>query len=196
MAVCSAQDHYENIYAVVRGMKSFMLLPPCDAYRLRIVPYPMANYQHNPSGQLDLVPVGRGEVLLSSTTALLNLCPYLQRSAVAHPTCWQQGGQSPHPCKMCMQGVPWTALDPFPHTKQDLDNSKSEYPDYWDADLPPPLYVEVHAGEVLYLPSLWFHHVKQAMAGAEAVIAVNYWYDMAYDCRYAYTRAMDSLARL
>ncbi len=50
-----AQDHYENIYAVVRGVKSFTLLPPCDAYRLRTRPYPVARYRHNPSGQLDLV---------------------------------------------------------------------------------------------------------------------------------------------
>ncbi len=94
-----------------------------------------------------------------------------------------------------MQEVPWTALDPYPRLRQDLDRCRAEFPEYWDADLPPPLHVDVKAGEVLYLPSLWFHHVRQSMAGDEAVIAVNNWYDMAWDCRAAYARAMESLAQ-
>ena len=53
--LCGAQDTYENVYAVVRGVKSFTLLPPCDAYRLRMQPHPIARYQQDPNGQLDLV---------------------------------------------------------------------------------------------------------------------------------------------
>ncbi len=95
-----------------------------------------------------------------------------------------------------MQEVLATALDPCPSLRQDVDLCRAEYPEFWDADLPPPLRVDVKAGEVLYLPSLWFHHVRQSTSGVEAVIAVNIWYDMVYDCRAAYADAMDSFAWL
>ena len=52
-----------------------------------------------------------------------------------------------------------------------------------------PIVVEVRAGECLYLPAMWYHHVTQARdeSGTPA-IAVNYWYDMNFDDRYAYAR--------
>ncbi len=53
----AVQDHYENIYAVICGVKVFSLLPPADAYRLGITPYPVAQYARDQLGrlQLDLV---------------------------------------------------------------------------------------------------------------------------------------------
>jgi oxalate decarboxylase/phosphoglucose isomerase-like protein (cupin superfamily) len=38
-----------------------------------------------------------------------------------------------------------------------------------------PLRVTVRAGQVLYLPSLWFHQVSQA---GPITIAVNFWHEM------------------
>ncbi len=49
--------------------------------------------------------------------------------------------------------------------------------------------LQVHAGEMLYLPSLWFHHVQQT----HGCIAVNYWYDMEYDIRYNYYKFIETL---
>jgi jumonji domain-containing protein 7 len=40
----------------------------------------------------------------------------------------------------------------------------------------PPLTLTVQPGELLYLPSMWYHKVKQA----DRTIAVNYWYDMSF----------------
>jgi len=41
-----------------------------------------------------------------------------------------------------------------------------------------PLRVEVSAGELLYLPALWWHAVSQRADGPrESTIAVNYWYE-------------------
>lgn len=40
----------------------------------------------------------------------------------------------------------------------------------------------VKEGQVLYLPALWYHQVAQS----GRTIAVNYWHDMEYDCRYLY----------
>ncbi|KAK6360150.1 hypothetical protein TWF730_006303 [Orbilia blumenaviensis] len=42
-----------------------------------------------------------------------------------------------------------------------------------------PMRVEVKAGEMLYLPALWYHQVAQRVDEDEGVcVAVNYWYDM------------------
>ncbi|KAJ7283646.1 cupin-like domain-containing protein [Mycena rebaudengoi] len=43
--------------------------------------------------------------------------------------------------------------------------------------LPPgslPIHITIHAGETLYLPAGWWHHVQQA----DRTIALNWWYDM------------------
>ena len=47
-----------------------------------------------------------------------------------------------------------------------------------------PITVDVHAGETLYLPSLWYHSVLQIdeqLQGFSGTIAVNWWYDMDYE---------------
>ncbi|KAJ3129380.1 hypothetical protein HK098_001481 [Nowakowskiella sp. JEL0407] len=57
-----------------------------------------------------------------------------------------------------------------------------------------PLVVEVLPGDILYLPSMWFHRVEQKEETLElrdgrkieCVMAINYWYDMEFDSRYAY----------
>lgn len=40
--------------------------------------------------------------------------------------------------------------------------------------------VTLQPGEVLYLPSLWFHAVHQQADSQGLCVAVNYWYDMDY----------------
>lgn len=40
-----------------------------------------------------------------------------------------------------------------------------------------PLEIRVKPGEMLYLPSLWYHQVEQV----GRTVAVNYWYDMKFD---------------
>ncbi|KAG8560979.1 hypothetical protein GDO81_015204 [Engystomops pustulosus] len=77
--------------------------------------------------------------------------------------------------------VPWIPVDP-------LEPDLSLYPAYGETR---PLHVTVKAGEMLYLPSLWFHHVRQS----HGCIAVNYWYDMEYDIKYHYFQLLDSLTK-
>eukprot|EP00878_Enallax_costatus_P002734 GHUV01002923.1.p1 GENE.GHUV01002923.1~~GHUV01002923.1.p1 ORF type:complete len:339 (+),score=90.12 GHUV01002923.1:360-1376(+) len=48
------KDHYENLYAVVRGKKVFHLLPPTDVYRMGLQLYPAAQYTQA-GGQLQPV---------------------------------------------------------------------------------------------------------------------------------------------
>lgn len=56
----------------------------------------------------------------------------------------------------------------------------------------------LRAGQMLYLPSLWYHFVKQEqelLDGFEAAIAVNFWYDMDYDARFCYAAFVSRLGR-
>lgn len=55
-----------------------------------------------------------------------------------------------------------------------------------------PLRVTVSAGETLYLPSYWFHHVTQT----HATIAMNYWYDIDYGPAYGVFQTFDEIARV
>ncbi|KPP58941.1 jmjC domain-containing protein 7-like [Scleropages formosus] len=77
--------------------------------------------------------------------------------------------------------VPWTPLDP-------LSPDVERFPQYRHAR---PMLCTVRAGEMLYLPSLWFHHVRQS----HGCIAVNFWYDMEFDIKYNYFQLLDSLSR-
>ena len=40
-----------------------------------------------------------------------------------------------------------------------------------------PVKVTLEAGDMFYLPSLWYHRVTQSFE----TVAVNYWYDMRFD---------------
>ncbi|XP_078263196.1 bifunctional peptidase and (3S)-lysyl hydroxylase JMJD7 [Rhinoraja longicauda] len=78
--------------------------------------------------------------------------------------------------------VPWIPLDP-------LNPDLSRFPEY---SLARPAHCTVRAGEMLYLPSLWFHHVRQS----HGCIAVNFWYDMEYDIKYNYFQFLDSVTKV
>ncbi|KAG8049829.1 hypothetical protein GUJ93_ZPchr0009g938 [Zizania palustris] len=67
----------------------------------------------------------------------------------------------------------------------------SSFPLYFEG--PKPIHCTVRAGEMLYLPSMWFHHVSQSPGPNGLTIAVNYWYDMQFDIKYAYFNFLRSI---
>jgi jumonji domain-containing protein 7 len=73
--------------------------------------------------------------------------------------------------------VPWIPIDPEDNTTG--ERIYEQYPRY---RLVQALRVTVHPGEVLYLPSMWYHYVRQQ----GRTVAVNWWYDMEYGANYAY----------
>ncbi|XP_011301391.1 jmjC domain-containing protein 7 [Fopius arisanus] len=77
--------------------------------------------------------------------------------------------------------IPWITVDP-------LKPDYVRYPMYKNATT---VKVSVQAGDVLYLPSLWFHHVQQS----QACIAINFWYDMEYDLKYVYFKGLELLTQ-
>lgn len=72
--------------------------------------------------------------------------------------------------------VPWLVNDPL---IDKLDNANL-------------YHVRVEKGECLYLPSLWFHHVRQS----HGCIAVNYWYDMEFDVKWCYYKLLEKLCKM
>mmetsp|Transcript_12411 Transcript_12411/g.15448 ORF Transcript_12411/g.15448 Transcript_12411/m.15448 type:complete len:331 (-) Transcript_12411:48-1040(-) len=80
--------------------------------------------------------------------------------------------------------VPWIVVDP--------DNPDLlAFPEYEKAK---PIYCEIHEGETLYLPSLYYHQVSQQVDTEGKVIAVNSWFDMQYDIKYNYFTLLHNLS--
>lgn len=121
---------YENVYAVIRGTKTFTLVPPWDVHRLNRRKVPVGRYVStcNPHGW-------RVELKDDDTIRWATATPH---AAEAGSSLLGDGG-------------------------------------------PAPMTVTLRAGEMLYLPALWAHHVQQS----DGTIAVNWWHDMRFAATYA-----------
>jgi len=67
-------------------------------------------------------------------------------------------------------------LKPSPYTTPAVRWSSIQHPEH-PGSLPEtahPLIIDVKAGETLYLPAGWWHHVRQTGVS----IALNWWYDI------------------
>ena len=126
-------DHYENIYVVVAGEKHFTLYPPTDILYLPESKYKQAHYKENPSQDGFDVIDEEPEMTV----------PWYS----THNTLHQQHKHNFTTLIHCNRLM----VDP---DKEDGGG----YPHY---DKATPIRCVVRAGEILYLPSLWFHHVKQ-----------------------------------
>ena len=67
----------------------------------------------------------------------------------------------------------------------------------WIVDVDPcidPITVDIYPGDMLYLPSLWYHSVKMKSErfkdnnGQTACISINYWFDMDFGDRYCFMK--------
>ncbi|XP_053452117.1 bifunctional peptidase and (3S)-lysyl hydroxylase JMJD7 isoform X2 [Nycticebus coucang] len=208
------KDHYENLYCVVSGEKHFLLHPPSDR---PFIPYGRAEEQvaqgegraasalgrlmshcevWPPCLHCTGVPdplclcargahglAGLGKGLANSRSFEMSHTLLLWASELYTPAIYQltEEGTFKMVDEEAMEKVPWIPLDP-------LAPDLARYPSYRQAQ---PLHCTVRAGEMLYLPALWFHHVQQS----HGCIAVNFWYDMEYDLKYSYFQLLDSLAK-
>lgn len=53
---------------------------------------------------------------------------------------------------------------------------RSEY-----SHLSKPVKITLEAGDMLYLPAMWYHKVRQSSGEEGFACAVNYWYDMSFE---------------
>ena len=81
-----------------------------------------------------------------------------------------------------VEKVAWVDIDP---RRPDLE----KYPEYQNSSV---YRVRVEAGDCLYLPSFWFHHLSQS----HGCVAVNYWYDMEFDVKYNYYNLLLNLKKI
>lgn len=165
------KDPFENIYCVISGYKDFTLLPPTNRPWIPYERFPAASYKETHPGHFEIIPKCTETNI--AVSALLNELSDSAESSDADDDDCLLGSQS--------NLVPWICIDPL---RPDLER----YPLYRNAN---PIVVRVEAGDLLYLPSLWFHHVQQS----HACIAVNYWYDMQFDIKYAYFNFLESLSK-
>lgn len=216
------KDHYENLYCVVSGAKTFTLIPPTDLPYITHGLYKPAKYQSDDKGEFKIV-----EELLADDDdtndnddkTKVNDSAARKGNAVSSSkdddddnsgAVGQKNSDNSNnddddklnndndvtgnnhdvsndddadDTKLSINGkVPWVSIDP-------LDPDLLLYPDYAKAH---PITVTVNAGETLYLPSLWFHHVQQS----HKCIAVNFWYDMEFDIKFSYYKFLESLSKL
>ena len=135
------KDHYENLYCVISGQKTFTLYPPTDLPYIPHQEYKVARYHQKESKKFEIID------------------------------------EEPKGCQS--ETIPWISVDP-------LNPDYETYPEFANAK---ELSCTVEKGDVLYLPSLWFHHVQQT----QATIAINFWYDMEYDIKYNYFKFLEKL---
>ncbi|XP_068650907.1 lysine-specific demethylase JMJ32 [Aristolochia californica] len=86
--------------------------------------------------------------------------------------------------------VPWCSVNPFPSSST-REQQISLFPRFFSG--PEPFHCTVKAGEILYLPSMWYHYVRQTPDSGGRTIAINYWYDMQFDIKYAYYNFLHSI---
>lgn len=170
------KDHYENMYAVVHGEKTFTLFPPTD-----IAFFPE-----------DIFPTSRYEL---SEEAKKMLTEFEDDPDPFHGVASQPSSSSPSCRNNTGAGLTLTGADLSLVRAGDEDGSSGRLswlpfdPEDARENLltghPPlrlshPLRVRVRAGQVLYIPAMWYHRVSQS----QFTIAVNYWYDQRFDHRY------------
>jgi jumonji domain-containing protein 7 len=141
------KDHYENLFYVCSGKKEFVLCPPADALFLHEYDFHSGTF-----------------------------CP-LRRQCIdsesedQHGPSWvvvaddkqDDGEDNPRKTK-------WIEPDILKY----LDNGDNEFPLLSKAH---PVKIIVSEGEMLYIPSLWYHRVTQTCE----TVGVNYWFDMKFD---------------
>ena len=169
------RDHYENVYVVLRGSKTFTLLPPCDAWRMAPLEVPAARFEYDAVSDDvidDAANVSDSTEYSSERKEKKRVCRVVVETPVTN--------------------VSWPSATP-----ESLRRDGG----------PKPFVVTVNAGETLYLPAMWYHHVEQNECPSrervfdaqeddydsdEYTIAVNFWHDMRFDDRFATARFLET----
>ena len=183
------KDHYENLYAVVRGQKTFILHPPTDIHCIPYKTYKLAQYKENVTGTFDLIELSskKQNEYKECNNDIMSLkingswSPDYQALSSQNIERFESSDQIV-PKEVDCDSVSWIAIDPL---KPDL----KRYPQYAKCE---KYIAKVEEGQLLYLPSLWFHHVTQA----DQTIAVNFWYDMEYDIKYNYFKFAEEVSNI
>eukprot|EP00937_MAST-01D_sp_MAST-1D-sp2_P007809 g7809.t1 len=210
------KDHYENFYFVAAGEKRFALLPPCDVPYLHHARVRTASFVRGSSGgggggggprlrarlaadgsDLGVRGVrGAGGSAAGTRPSLDGGC---EGQGAAGGAAWhwdivvdeEAAGGGEGAAASAPSAVTWPLLDPCKagagaSTGADTN---ARFPRLRHASV---LHVRVREGEILYLPSLWFHRV--GAAPGRVSVAVNFWHDMEFGARWVYFSFLQQVA--
>jgi len=209
------KDHYENVYCVISGYKDIVLLPPTDRSwlphrRVRPATYreEAGVFRLRPEPGADAVPWADWDPRASGDSA--NTDP--GDPADADPRASGDPADtvpraSGHPLPGA--GDPVSDCGGAEERLGDSEATRDLLKDSGDGDGEScrgsgrretnhrevgrrlhPLRCRLEAGDLLYLPALWFHHLQQS----HGCVAVNYWYDMEFDIKYCYFKFLETLS--
>ncbi|KAF3152232.1 hypothetical protein TWF569_003266 [Orbilia oligospora] len=158
------KDPYQNLYGVLLGTKIFYLVSPLGVAGVKEEKVRSATYVRNREG-FDIIP--------DSVSSSNNSDKEGEEEEEEEE---EEGGEG-------MITWPSISLDDYfslPESERSTPVEDVSDTDPWKwTKLSAPIRVEVKAGEMLYLPALWYHQVAQTVDEDEGVcVAVNYWYDM------------------
>lgn len=188
------QDWVENLYAVVRGVKEFLLIPPWEGF---FIPKPDI-----PSGGFILDEERSDREGLS-----FKFRPYPKKDGSVMP--WMDFDVTPEFVENSTEEEVLVALNKA--IDECYQQTCKRTPEA--ARFPPrkttklhPIVAHVYPGETLYLPAMWLHRVSQrgddkdiaarahfrkgpegSASGTNSkpplplIAAVNYWYDMSFE---------------
>ena len=142
------KDHYENLFYVCSGQKEFVLCPPADVVFLAEGEFPTGSFR----------PIQNSKSNDGSRRAS-----------------WVVVADENDDKESSTATTRWIEPDIKEHMKDaETAEDSTEFPLLSKAH---PIKVLVSEGEMLYIPSLWFHRVTQTCE----TVGVNYWYDMKFD---------------
>ncbi|KAF3910570.1 hypothetical protein ABW21_db0202429 [Orbilia brochopaga] len=143
------KDPYQNLYGVVLGTKIFTLINPFGVAAAQEKKVLNATYVKHQNGEF---VVTKDRVSSSSgQDALESTITWPARDLEDYFSLSEEERNVP------------------------LEQIAEDDPLKW-VKLSTPIRIEVHAGEMLYLPALWYHQVGQRMDETEGIcVAVNYW---------------------
>ena len=175
------KDYYENLYYVCSGEKTFVLCPPSDALLLEEAALPTGRFAciH---GQWTVHPVLEDTSAVAVAVASSSSMEGEEESL----SCREQYTHwiKPNVQHLLPQRDETHTSPSFLLRKR---NFLKQYPLLQHVK---PIRVTVRAGQMLYLPALWFHQVSQSCE----TVAINYWYDMRFDSPlYCYFHLVQSM---
>ena len=169
------KDHYENLFYVLSGEKVFGLCPPSDVnslYECEVIAGRFNIQNNNINDEHGNVDIDVGRI---DKRPILQWTVELDRQLGEDDVL--EGAKT---MESRYSKVHWIATDVF---GEKFDCKQRKYCDCKDEEEFPllrnahPMTVRVRAGELLYLPSLWFHRVTQTCE----TTAINYWFDMNFE---------------
>lgn len=166
------RDHFENIYVVLRGSKTVRLLPPIDSFRMKLKRYEQQSYEYDDDGKLVLMTMPA-----QSKTK--------EKLSDHHSEKVEDEEKGKHT-------VLWSSILPCSCLEASGARSLCSSCLELQSTGMMPLEIQVNKGDVLYIPACWWHEIHHT--SDDVTIAVNYWYDMTHDVKFASMTAVDTLS--